>query len=291
VGAPIISTSYRWGGGATDVNVTWSGAIKEKPTWINEVIIPTQRTIRIEGWVLIGTRAGNYKFSVTTIGNDCPAITETGTITLTLPMTGCNFNDLPFELGDHSFATDQIWTVGTGSDAQEWSDAVRMSGCVARGSAYNGGFSGNYNADCRAPTNGFDGHYFSWCMVMRFADQLCPDDWRVPSVDDFWRLHGNLGYEPVSVVNTQSDLIPNTYITDDPAGTGQTPINRGGMWGGSRFTASARVLNDNTSFYWSCTQGNATRARYVSFTRLVAHPSHDFDKSSGYALRCVRDVE
>ncbi|MCL2683179.1 MAG: hypothetical protein FWE63_06850, partial [Bacteroidales bacterium] len=97
------------------------------------------------------------------------------------PPAGCNGNIPGWggSLGTVSFATDSIWVIGT----QVWSDAVQATNCSSR-TSYNGGSAGNFNADCRSKPD-YKGDFFSWCAVVRFQNELCPGNWRVPTMQDF----------------------------------------------------------------------------------------------------------
>jgi uncharacterized protein (TIGR02145 family) len=194
------------------------------------------------------------------------------------PPAGCNTNELTFSLGMQSFSTNQTWIVGS----QEWSDAVRMSGCNK--TSYSNGPNNNFNADCRNATNGFDGHYFSWCMVARFADTLCPGDWRVPSTEDFAELHRNLGFSMPSTLHVSVPMIANTYM-----GTSGTGGVRGGIWGGARWTVHAADLTGQASMYWSSSQNTGSQAFRLRFTSTEVFPQGNNFKSGGHAVRCVRN--
>ncbi|MCL2028611.1 MAG: hypothetical protein FWG79_09040 [Bacteroidales bacterium] len=176
------------------------------------------------------------------------------------------------------FATNQTWPVGD----QIWSDAVISDQCAPRGGSYSGGTSPNFNVDCRAATNGFDGSYFSWCVVMKYANILCPGDWRVPTTGDFVALHQSLGYT-VPAVGSSSTIIEDTYM-------GTTGVqNHGGDWGGSRFTLLVGAAVAETSTYWSSTLDSSGQyAYFLSYNASVVWPQDYGSKGLGRALRCVR---
>jgi len=109
---------------------------------------------------------------------------------------GCNLDTPGWgnSLGFISFDSDRTWAIGN----QIWSDAVQASNCSNK-TSFSGGILGGpynrhiheFNADCRS-NPGFPGDLFSWCAVRRFADQLCPYPWRVPTSDDFVVLYNAL---------------------------------------------------------------------------------------------------
>ena len=185
----------------------------------------------------------------------------------------------------------QTWTItGTGANAhisQVWSDAVQVSNCDK--TSYNGGSSSiNYNTDCRNATNGFDGHYFSWCFVKRYEALLCPGDWRVPSREDFIDLDIALG----GTGGTHSNMAVIAGYAGT-SGSGLAAVNRAGAWGGARFTAFVNNLQDNSSAaqsnYWSSSESIATNAFGLTYTQNTVYlQSGNPHKGNGFALRCVR---
>jgi len=188
--------------------------------------------------------------------------------------------------------SEQTKIPGTGGRAtQIWSAAVSASACNK--TTYSGGSQGSFNADCRRASNGFHGHYFSWCAVIRFEDVLCPYPWRVPTRQDFVDLDLNLGGNGMnrSGANGAIDGIPITtqvawYIGSE--GTGQTAVNNGGIWRGSRFTAWASVPTNMWSFYWSSSNQTETLAALLTIGSNNIDPRVSTTKSSGLPVRCVR---
>ena len=239
----------------------------------------------ISGNTLSTTSAGSVIVRATITNGLTPTTNYTQDFTITVsppPMTGCNNIPLGFMLGTPYFASATIWTIpGTeGRPSQEWSDVVRAPGCNK--TAFNGGF---FNADCRNAENGFHGHYFSWCMVMRFADYLCPpaQGWRVPSNDDFVSLDMNMGGTG-QTRGGASAQIDAWYAGAAP----DTPGTPRGIWGGSRFTGTTSLMLTTDSRYWSSTELESPDLAYF----FGFDPNRVFlggqTKSVGSALRCVR---
>jgi len=266
-------------------NVQPANATNQTVTWeTNNNVVATVSNSGLVTALGVGTAT----ITVTTQDGNFTAVSE---ITVapweTLPMTGCNSN-IPgwgdIALGA-SFATSETWIVGTGENEQEWSDAVIATACADR-TAFVGGSSGNFNADCRnsALNDNFSGHYFSWCAVMRFADQLCPpaQGWRVPTAEDFTQLHLNLGYGAVPGINTPVALIAESYM-------GLGPSTNGGAWGGAWFTGHAGNLGNEASSYWSSTDHTANVAISLHMTwQGVFNRATGNQKQHGIGLRCVR---
>jgi uncharacterized protein (TIGR02145 family) len=259
-------------GNATNPAVTWTNSHPAFASFADGIVT--------------GLTTGTTRITVTT---EDGSHTATSDVTV-VQAAYCNRDAISFELGTQSFATAQTWIVGTGENRQEWSDAVKMSGCdkdnfSTAGSILEGD---GFTTDCRNAINGFDGHYFSWCFVMRFANLLCPGDWRVPTMDDFVRLHTNLGYE-MPPETGGVPIIDYTYI--GTSGTGAEAENRGGTWGGSRFTGwgtSASGLTGTTLYYWSSTEGDPGSARLLGVNATTVFPRMASMISNGMPVRCVR---
>jgi len=178
-------------------------------------------------------------------------------------------------------------TTITGTDGrpnQIWSGAVFASVCAEK-TTFDGGSTGNFNADCRRAHTELTGHFFSWCAVVRFADQLCPYPWRVPTRFDFRDLDLNLGGtgNNRSIGGTPEQL--EWYSASE--GTGSNP-QIGGIWGGARFTGNAGNPTTNWSGYWPQSENSATDAflLYVGIGNI--RPQHNWAKGNGLVVRCVR---
>jgi uncharacterized protein (TIGR02145 family) len=262
---------------ATNRRFTWSSSDTLVATVSSTGVVTTRDSVEgisrvtITATTVDGGFTQNYNITVTDVGAGCNNAAVTG------------FNPI-----NASFASAQEWTVeGTGGrPTQIWSDVVRENRCNGR-TAFNGGTLTSANTDCRRADNGFTGNYFSWCFVMRFADALCPGDWRVPTSEDFAILHQNLGYS-APTPGSSSPIIAGTYM--GATGSGSNATNGGGTWGGARFTATASELTATTSAYWSSTRGvSEGSARSLSFDATAVHPQGTPSKNNGFALRCVRN--
>ena len=241
-----------------------------------------------------------------------------------LPMTGCNTATPLFGGGATGVPAGQLGTVtwgnttntnievgtttvsrgGTplanapGQGTQTWSGHVFAQGCAkgnaTNNNAFDGGVTGNWNADCRQSlhtfnegrASGITGDLFSWCAVMRFADVLCPVPWRVPTADDFKHLHWILtNQDPPPIVGTSVPTVANTYI-----GTMGTPTmpQIGGAWEGVRFSGWTGTPSFPGSYYWSSAEVNAVNAIRLHIHGDVMWPRSQVDKAFGAPLRCVR---
>jgi uncharacterized protein (TIGR02145 family) len=89
--------------------------------------------------------------------------------------------------------TDEIWTVGEGETLQLWSDEINIPECN-KTDFTGGGTPQEPLSDCR-DNFGMEEYGFLYTAeyVVRNADKLCPEGWRVPSLEDFAQLDKNLG--------------------------------------------------------------------------------------------------
>jgi len=171
------------------------------------------------------------------------------------------------DIGDVTFLSDKTWKVGK----QEWSDVVMASKCQKE-TFY--GWSGDreqFNADCRS-NPGF-GDLFSWCAVMRFQKQLCPEPWRVPTVEDFIELN--------RILENNSNRFLNEW---------------GATLGGNCYGQGE--LDDQNVFaqYWSLSEETVSNSGMIlgHFGKgLIVNPrvsarSTNADMEEGFMLRCVK---
>jgi uncharacterized protein (TIGR02145 family) len=189
---------------------------------------------------------------------------------------GCNTSvpEWGQNLGTVSFATNQEWTVGN----QIWSDAVQTSVCSGRSpSAFEYGVEGNLVANCRS-NPGQKGDFFTWCAVMRFADELCPSPWRVPTKEDFAELNLALGGEDEERYN--SPAVRNRFLTD-----------WGGTYNGRLFYSDLWHQGVNAA-YWSQSDNDFAEVYNLFYCNAgwIDRTSHQGHYYSGAALRCVRDI-
>ncbi|MCL2028717.1 MAG: fibrobacter succinogenes major paralogous domain-containing protein, partial [Bacteroidales bacterium] len=126
------------------------------------------------------------------------------------------FADLDFagsNLGTPYFKTNRTWTITGTVDGQAitqtWSDVVLAPGCdkgmlthretvpftsgCVRNSTSGGSGTRPATTQTSAGYSNYYGDLFTWCAVIRFADQLCPGDWRVPTTEEFRALSLALG--------------------------------------------------------------------------------------------------
>jgi hypothetical protein len=173
---------------------------------------------------------------------------------------GCNGNTPGWgnSLGTVSFATDNVWRVGS----QIWSDAVQATYCSHK-EIYDGGVFGNANSDCRS-NPGYKGDFFSGCAVTRFARQLCRAPWRVPTAADFVTLMDNLGYYSTPYFSIW-----------------------GGAHGGGYSSANGAIYQQNNAYYWTL---NENRWFMIEPDYVTGPMQTGVGRNMGATLRCVRDT-
>jgi uncharacterized protein (TIGR02145 family) len=187
-------------------------------------------------------------------------------------------------LGTPYFKTDREWQVTYGTTTQIWSDVVLAPSCSK--SSFN---SRTYDADCRSAGTGrptsmqtsnypfYRGDFFSWCAAARFAHELCPAPWRLPTSEDFKTLDRALG---------------GTGGVGDIGG-----IYLGDKWGGSSagYCNYQGIVSEQggEAIYWSSTESSAEFfGDPMSYTLRIrgswSNPSHRLQRVAGIVIRCVR---
>jgi uncharacterized protein (TIGR02145 family) len=198
-------------------------------------------------------------------------------------------------LGSITFRSGTTWTITNGAINQVWSDAVMANACRGK-TAYTGGVSPNFNADCRE--NPGYGDYFSWCAVKRYGNELCPSPWRIPDTADYGNLYRALGG------NRTTGMDQNNYelhIVDKLISTYATPdIPAGQYWAGAlggSFSTVPGVCTGNgchyfvgsRGYYWSLSERDFNNGHSFFFeVSGTLAPQASASKHSGYMLRCVQ---
>ena len=209
------------------------------------------------------TSSGTFNYTVTTTNsNGCANASASGTITV-LP-AGCTI--ATFNLGTVGFTSTQTYT----RNGLTISSPVTATYCNSRTyTSFDGGSSGAYKADCAV--NYYDaafGNWFSWCMVVQYAADLCPSPWRVPTREDHCLLVNGSTSSCSSLDITFAGVVGYGLTGYTDSGS----FHSGGNWG----------------YYWSSTEESNTDA-YLLYTRQnFTTPVNLASKSFGLALRCVR---
>jgi hypothetical protein len=207
------------------------------------------------------TSHGTSSYTVTTTNdNGCTNAKATGNITVPLP-AGC----VPKTLN--------LGTVGRTNSNTYTRNGITVAAPVTATycdkATYAGGSSGVYQVDCRNNTNNDYGHLFSWCMVVQYADKLCPSPWRVPSRNDFC-YYAEKGNECTG------------YSDDIKSGM------EGWLLGGCSEPDGVLAHTGSIGLYWSATAQNSTDAYnpYLYSTGYIL--PGNYGKGYGLSLRCVR---
>jgi uncharacterized protein (TIGR02145 family) len=138
-------------------------------------------------------------------------------------------------------------------------------------------FAGAYDSQYRDHSISSDeyGSWFSWCMVATRADFLCPDPWRVPSLEDFQQYSG--------IINGST-----TTIFGRPVATVSEAID-GWLLGGMVNNKNEFINVATAGFYWTSTGiGESVSARNVQVESDRFFPYSSYNHGFGFSLRCVK---
>jgi uncharacterized protein (TIGR02145 family) len=184
-------------------------------------------------------------------------------------VSGClstpNFSN-PITRADVAFASGTVHTYPKNADSLTVSPPVKIK--VARAvSDFNGGTSGSYKADYADHPNGTDtyGSFFSWCMVVQYADVLCSDGWRVPTETDFEKYDGSGSSVAFS----------------------NLPGNHGWQTGGYVFKGTVTVVGSD-GYYWSSSLSSSDYAYNAGISNNYFYSRITNTRNNGFLLRCVR---
>jgi uncharacterized protein (TIGR02145 family) len=285
-------------GGETTIliggNTTWLG-FATGGTWRSSNT--SVATVSNDG-VVTGITGGT---AIITYTNSIGSATRA--ITVVMNVDGCAATILP------GFTAEFLNTTQTTVGGLIWSAPVIASHC--RKTTYNGGVSGAYASDCRSnnatnaavhASNG-RGDLFSWCMVARFGDRLCPAPWRVPTTEEFRDLN-------LALISTSPAVADITFPSAGDSYTSVDVRNRfvgtGIGWWRTVYAGHSDVTSDGniglvgvtsatttgtTSNFWSRSEIDTDHARghFFNSTGLIT-PQASSNKALGFSLRCVRDT-
>jgi len=216
----------------------------------------------------------------TVFNTDTVTITDTIIQVLIVLQNGCNINTPGWgnNLGIVTHG-DTVLIEGNGI-RQIWSDAVTATACQKE--IFNGGAWSpvSLNADCRSNPN-FPGDLFSWCAIYRFAEQLCPYPWRIPSVQDFRDLDVALGGGGTGGGGwwgnpALRDMYLNIW---------------GGVYGGFSHSDGSLAGQNFEAHYWSRTVpigGGRPYSLNFNTNGNVSPGWTSFSQDFGFSVRCVR---
>jgi uncharacterized protein (TIGR02145 family) len=105
-------------------------------------------------------------------------------------------------------------------------------------------------------------------MVAQYASQLCTNGWRVPTKEDHCLI----------VNGSTSNCNSTSSSFNGVAGYAYT----GYAYAGSYYNGGSG------GYYWSSTESSSDYAYSLAFTSGNTYPQHNYGKSLGFALRCVR---
>jgi len=114
------------------------------------------------------------------------------------------------------------------------------------------------------------GYLYNW----ETAQQVCPDGWRLPTKDDFTILLDKFGGDERKAY---PELIDG----------GKSGFS--GTFDGKRGNDLAFNNMDNCGYYWSSTAYNEEEAYLLYFSAFNSVSLADFEKGSGYSVRCIKE--
>jgi hypothetical protein len=214
------------------------------------------------------TAAGTFTYTVTTTNsNGCTNVNATGKIVVNAPpITYTNCTAPTLTLGAVGFTSSTTYSV----NGLTLSSPVTVTWCNTRTySSFDGGSSGAYKAECAQNYySTSNGNWFSWCMVVQYASQLCPSPWRVPTLEDHCQI-----------------------VNGSPSSCGDKSGTINGSYG---YTHTGYVLGQayyrggTDGYQWSSTENGADDAWLLYYRSGVTGPRSYMRKRVGAALRCVR---
>jgi len=277
-------------GGETTIfagdNTTWLGGIATSGTWESS---DTDIAAVGDDGVVAGIAPGTAVITYTVAG--IGFATREIRVLPAEDILGCATTFPPiFTAG---FASDTETTIGN----QIWSAPVIASHC--RKAMYDGGAAGAFTSDCRS--NNFNlpaahvtnGDLFSWCMVARFGEILCPAPWRVPTTEEFRVVN-------IAIIN----IPPATNITFPTIGNayGSTAFRTKVLtnWNVPQWSSLSNAngtfpATANSTNYWSKSdideEPNNARSHIINSGAAASsiRPQASSSRALGFTLRCVRD--
>jgi uncharacterized protein (TIGR02145 family) len=116
------------------------------------------------------------------------------------------------------------------------------------------------------------GSWFTWRMVAQYADVLCSNGWRVPSLRDFQDYSG-----------IESGITNSIY-----GGTHEAPCIHGCLLGGYSEGGSHTENQRTYGYYWSSTEYSPDIAYFAYVTSSSFSVQGYVYRNYGLSLRCVK---
>ena len=204
-------------------------------------------------------------------------------ILLPRPLTTGTFNCATTEAGWGA----SLGTVTRGTEVtiegngitQIWSGAVTATNCEER-TTFVAGSGSEHNADCRSNTQA--GDIFSWCAVVRFANELCPYPWRVPTQQDFIDLDIALGGDGQNRGGV-SEISGSEWVTANYIETWQ------GAFGGRANLLGVLSRQNQFGYYWAQTIQDDMNVHVMDIQSGGTITPRGFGTLGwGFSLRCVQ---
>jgi uncharacterized protein (TIGR02145 family) len=220
------------------------------------------------------TETGTFNYTLTTTNTKgCRNDTISGTLAVSQAVTYTNCQAASFNIGaaKASFASPATYNInGLIVSAPVLVDSCRKGNYKGGANQYH-----DYGADCRSNIKAEYGDLFSWCMVARYADILCPSPWRVPTREDFCTMSKLSPVQCASYVESPSPK-----------------LDENGWLAGGYCNADGGLGGQNgEGYYWSSSQRSPTEGWEAEVLGNGFRPQgNGIDKKYyGQSVRCVRN--
>jgi uncharacterized protein (TIGR02145 family) len=232
--------------------------------------------------ILSFTGTPMYEILLAKSGGGSTTVKSGGTFLLPCDYTVTSFTDATGALGQLNgipfngstppgAASTQIWVIGT----QVWSAPLMkaQTGCnpTTNFSTTNPPTAAYY----RSVDLYGGGYYYNGKCVNDYATQLCPDPWRVPTMDDFVALDKALGGTG-NARNVDKTWITEKYLT-----------MWGGVLSGQPYYSNSWYEDGSHGYYWSVS-GSTSALYCLRIYTTSIDPAHSHPTWTGHQVRCVR---
>ena len=140
------------------------------------------------------------------------------------------------------------------------------------------------------------GRLYNWHAV-NDSNGVCPNDWHVPTDEDWMTMEIVLGMSPDEATNIgyrgtdQGDQMKSTFgWLDDGNGTNSSGYS--GLPGGVRESSGIYNHNGTSGYFWSSSSedGGSSWDRVLDFDKEVVVRNISLNQR-GFSVRCIKDTE
>jgi len=186
-------------------------------------------------------------------------------------------------IGDQEWMAENLKTTtyNNGTDISNVTDDYEWEELATGAYAWHGNDSDNKDVY---------GALYNWYAVD--TGNLCPDGWRMPTVDDWDQLTEYMGGRSVAggKLKTTGTIELGTGLWHDPNTGATNEANFKALPGGQRDINGYFDFVGYYGFWWSATEIDTNDA----WARYISNSDNDFDyrdskKELGFSVRCLRD--